>query len=155
MQFYQPLYMLHELDFGNIEFVLLLQTAAHARLGDIALVVVKRSKSIFEVLKSDRRMTFVLRKIYEIKKCAHRLHYALSDIFVARYNAKEHAFDVFRFLSGMLPETSEPISKMTKANAGLQNGNPSIEFFVTEPHFCPFNRVIHEKLVPLVERVRS
>ena len=95
-------------------------------------------------------MAFVLSKVDEVKKCTHRFCDPGSDVRVASNYSEENALQIFRFLSGMLSESSEPISKMAKADARLQNRQPPVKFFVAEPRFRPFDGMVHEELVPLV-----
>ena len=95
-------------------------------------------------------MAFVLGKVDEVKKCTHRFRDPCSDIWVASYYGEENALQILRFLPGMLSESSEPISKMTKADTRLQNRQPPVKFFVSEPCFRPLDGMVHEELVPLM-----
>ena len=95
-------------------------------------------------------MAFVLSKVDEVKKCTHRFHDPGGDIRVASNYREENALQIFRFLPGVLPESSESIPEMPKADARLQNRQPPVKFFVAEPRFRPFDGMVHEELVPLV-----
>ena len=95
-------------------------------------------------------MALILSKIDEVKKRTHRFCNPGGDIWVAGYCGEENALQIFRFLPGMLLESSEPVSKMTKADTRLQNRQPPVKFFVAEPCFHPFDGMVHEELVPLM-----
>ena len=66
-------------------------------------------------------MALILSKVDEVKKRTHRFRNPGGDIRVASNYGEKNALQIFRFLPGMLSESSESISEMPEADARLQN----------------------------------
>ena len=69
---------------------------------------------------------------------------------MAYYNSEKAAFNILCFLASVLLEARETVVKLPKADARLQDGQPSIVFVIPKPSFGPFERMVHKKLMPLV-----
>ena len=98
------------------------------------------------------RVALVLGEIDKVKKCAHCLHGSCSETGVTGNDSEKHPFEVLRFFPSVLPKASETISKMTKADSRLQDRQLTVKFSISKPFLGPFDRVVHEKLVPFIRK---
>ena len=98
-------------------------------------------------------MASILRKINEVEECTHRLHDPFINTLVACDNREENAFQILRLLASVLFEPSETFGEMSAPDERLQNRQSTVEFFIAKPLLRPFQAMIIEKLVPLVQRI--
>ena len=117
------------------------------------LVTVEVSQGIVQIVECGSGVASVLSKVNEVEECTHRFHDPGGDIRVASNYREENALQIFCFLPSVLSVPSEPISKMAKADARLQNRQPPVKFFVAEPRFRPLDGMVHEELVPLMQSI--
>ena len=122
VQFDQSLRVMHQLDLGNIELIVLSNAVPDSRSSNMMLVTVKVPYSILQIAKRLGGVTRVAQKVRIVNEPAHCSLAVDIDAWAACEEREDCARQALRFLASMLLESGKALGEMLLPNKRLQNG---------------------------------